>query len=490
MELSKPTYTYLLLTILVVMIGNAKAEPISIGLRTQIWSFMWRDGKTINEIKNLTDSEKIKWLVAEKNLDKASEIGAQWNIIILRQGVDGPDNFKRAIKIVDEHTKRGLYVMFRLIEDPLIYKKLSDRKSEEYGYNRDYYTWVKRIAELFQNRVRYYLVGNEVDHDLGHNLKKYTKTLINYRDYKRLLNTAYSAIKSVNKDLQVGDHGSSAFSVGLAIADEMFRDGHPVDAYNFWREFSYGRGWYAKNALTFTKLLFKESSQHRIKMVKETLEQTGNCDFIQFHHYFNWKSLPKIIAWTRQHMEVSGKMRPLIATEVGYRIPFKKGKTWDGRKTQVADLNKYNEHDHAVSLVKNFTVLFANNIKKALYWQIRFHHDRSPTAKLYRSTRNPTEFIPNKAATAYQVLTSMLNGLDYLPVHRLTDKMISEQRFSGIDKDLSIVWSRSGEKYIDSNMLFKVKSVFDIYGNTIDFSPEKKFKITETPVYIYWLNKN
>lgn len=479
-----------LVSVFIAGTGSAySAEPISFGLRTQDWHFMWVGGKSLQDNVNINKADLIKWDVSEKNLDKYAELNAQWNIVALRQDVDGPDGFLRAKKAVAEHQRRGIKVIFRLIEDPMVYDRLAINESAEFGFEKNYYQWVRSIADTFQSQVQYYMIGNEVDHDLGHNLLKYEKRLVSYEQYKKVLNTAYQAIKNVNPSLKVVDHGVSSYSLGLAIADDLFRGGHPFEAYEFWKEFNYGRDKQIVGRINFPFMFSDEGVRHRIEIVRESYIHPGKSDLIQFHYYADWRSLPRTLQWVNARMLEGKAVRPLLAAEVGYRIPPKVGKTWDGRKTDVGDFSLYSEDDHAENLVKDFSILLGSGVSHALYWQGRFHHDRDTTGTLFKATEVASEFTPYKAAIAYQFIAKNLNGLNVNPVKKLVFPGVSEYRFGGAN-DVSVVWANAGNVSISAKEMPAIQEMRGMLGEKIAALPDGKVLIGTRPIYVFWRAAN
>lgn len=161
----------------------------------------------------------------------------------------------------------------------------------------------------------------------------------------------------------------------------------------------------------------------------------------------------------------------LIATEVGYRMPYTKTNSEKGFKpgrNKELNIDLYSEEYNAWELVKYFVLLAGNGVNKTLYWKIRTHKDTSVVA-LYNPTKTPNEFQPLKAAGAFKILTSSLNGklCDTKNTAPYNGEMM-ELRFRGGEKpDLSAAWSAMGENIVKPVGEDCVPQVYDIYGSVV-----------------------
>lgn len=485
MTLTSIARAILLICFVALPMSVHSAEPISLGLESHIWYFMWAGGKSLKETPTVTAPDKIKWNVIESTLDKYAELGAQWNLVLIYQAIDGPDGFARAKRLVDEHQKRGIKVVFRLIEAPSVYDNLDDKESSAYGFNKTYYQWIKSVAETFQTQVQYFLISNEVDHDIGFNQAKYEKAKsVTYDQYRKVLDTAYMAIKGVNPKLMVVDHGLSAFSLGLAIMEDMVSSGHSDEAYEFWKEYQYGREKDYGSKMSMKWLLSRDDVKLRVQVVRKTLMNPGKSDLIQIHYYASWRALPKTLDWLTAKMQEGRSVRPMFAAEVGYRFPTKPGTSWDGRKMDVADFSRYSEEEHAISMVKDFAILFGAGVSHAEWWHSRFHHARDNNATLYKGTEIASEFVPYKAANAYRMMATTLNGFMRNPKRMIPSTDISEFRFSG-PKDVSVVWSDK-EVVLKTKDMPPIQEIQGIYGGQQAINPNGALTFGPEPVYIFW----
>ena len=454
---------------------------ISIGLRTMIWPHIWQGGEGLAEQKKLSGDKRVKWEIAVANLDKYAELGATWNIVIVRQGLDGPDNFRRLARVLKEHRDRGIGVVMRLAESAEMYDNLEDTV-QSYGYNRIYYDWVAGLTKVAAADADVYLVGNEVDHQ-----RINRNSWVDYPRYNKLLQTALLAIRENDPGASVADHGVSAYSLGIAIAQDIVKQKGLVEGFRFFRKFNYDRD-IPKDLASFKWKMEQEESKRRAAITNATVAESINLDYLQFHYYHDWRVLTQVLDWLDRKMVAAGNKRPIIATEVGYRIPTKVGQTWDGRKSNVADMSHYSESQHAEYLVKDFSILASRGIDRIEYWNMRFHHDRSPTAKLFRSSRIASVFIPSLAVASYQLIAKSLS--ETLPAPGLLTKVqgISEHRFvkTGPNgKDFSIVWADDKPVTLTSNQVSGIVNLLDISGKKLKVDPELGVTITQSPVFLF-----
>jgi len=264
-------------TLLFAFLVNAPSASaqMSFGARTQIWYFMWKDGGALQSSSDT--AERMKSRVSELNLDKYAELGATWNIVDVWQQIDGPDGFRRLARVIEEHERRGIQVALRLLEDPEIYAQLS-KSNDSATILSEYEKWVSAVAKRFGKRVRYYLVSNEVDHDVGYNVPIYKKSyVVRYDDYEKVLAAAYRAIKAVDKGLLVLDHGTSSYSLCLAVASAYAETGRVDQAIAFLRGMRNGgtSGW-ADSAKAVYALRRPENAR-RIEFAKATMRRAGRC---------------------------------------------------------------------------------------------------------------------------------------------------------------------------------------------------------------------
>lgn len=475
------------LLVLVVVLGLKTAsiaqERISVGLRSQDWFFMWPRGQSLAEQQGLNASEKLRWQITEANLKRYKELGAEWNLVILVQGEDGPDGFMRARRAVREYQRYGVQPVFRIIENPAVYRTLRRIPDEAFGFSRTYYDWVRAIAEQFRNDVRLYLIGNEIDSDLslnlhGKNRQLYTGFRVSYVQYEKLIFTGHKAIKEVDSKLKVADHGVSGFAHGLAVADDLIRQGRLGEAQRFWNEFHFNRRNIAWAAARLSRLLSDSSMQRRIKIARNTFLRSKYCDYVQLHYYGGWKALQSVIDWTQKTMIKGGNLKPIIATEIGYARPTRKGS-----RGRVPDMEAFSQEDHAVNLVKSFTTLISYGVSMIEYWQMRSTNPDAIPAPLYKAADRPECFEAYRAAEALRVLAVRVNGSR---IDQLSNPVIENVHITTLkgDRKLSILWA-DGNAEIPKSMFSGLTRIEGIYGRP-NLGADGKIMIGSQPIYVHW----
>lgn len=472
-------------TLALTMAVNAQSA-ISFGARTQIWPFMYPSSK--GDVANLDVEEKIKLDVASGNLDRYAELGVKWNIVDVWQDIDGPDELRRLDHVLKEHERRGIQVALRLLERPEIYDEVKSGGERAVRALGEYREWVRNIAHRYGKRVRYYMISNEVDHDVGHNRPSYKKFRpVTVEEYGLVLQTAYKTIKDVDAGLTVADHGLSSYSLCLAVMADMARQGDIGEALSFWRSMDYeSRGEGERSFPKLVKLLANSSSRQRIEFAR-----LGTSEFVQFrdvyqmHHYFGAEVLPEILRWVRKKIDDNNNHQPILAAEVGYRIPIKKGAAWDGRPMNVADMSQYSEVEHGNSLIKVIATLAGSNVEDMLYWQLRFHNSRGATASLFPAAASREAFKFQYPARAFQAIVGQLTGAESLRVSpEIGIDGLVEYRFRG-NGEFSYIWATHGTTTIPDSWRGRISRMHSAVGSPIEPSASH-WEIDTTPVVVYW----
>lgn len=457
---------------------------IAFGARTQVWPFLYQpDGPGAHR---LTPDERLKRDVTEGNLARYAEVGARWNIVEAWQGLDGPDGFVRLDQVFAAHEGRGIQVALRVLEDPGIYDAIrgggdgAERALARYG------RWVGQLAARYGTRARYYMISNEVDHDVGFNRTVYAKFRpVSVDEYGRLLRTAHAAVKGVDGDLVVADHGVSAYSLALAVMADHALSGRPAEALAFWRAMDYrnpGEG--ERTMPRLLAMLAAGESRHRIEFAgRSTTELAPFRDVFQLHHYHGPTVLPDVLRWVRARLGAAAT-QPLVAAEVGCLIPTRPGKSWDGRPMNVADMARYSEADHGDALVKSLAVLAGSGVEDILYWQLRFHVARDPVASLFPPSGERDGFRAGYPARAFGFLARELTGATAMGSAPGTAGA-TEYRFRR-DGELSVVWSAAGEPVtMPAALRARVARVTDATGAAVGPGTWDG-RIGTAPLIVYW----
>lgn len=447
---------------------EAGAE-IAFGARTQIWPFLFT-GKPLT-----TSDEKTKLAVTLGNLDQYHELGVTWNIVDVWQEVDGPDGFQRLDRVVAEHERRGIQVAFRLLERPEIYDQISRGGAERNEALRQYGEWTRDIARRFGPRARYYMISNEADHDIGYNRPVYRAfRRISVNEYHEILRAAFEAIHSIDERLKVTDHGLTSYSLGLAVMADMVLDGHPGDALQFWRSMEYESPGEAERTLPrLLGMLTSSESRRRIDFARRSTSELADVrDAFQLHHYYGPDVVPQILGWIRGRLATGGHMQPILAAEVGYSIPAKRGKSWDGRAVNIADQSRYSASNHGTSIAKTIVTLAGNDVSDILYWQLRFHDPyHGPAASLFPDSAKRDEFRATHAVAVFKYLVDELSGLT--PIASATSAAspdtLPEYAFQREGRPvLTVLWAKSqGKLMAPAALRAQATAVSDLAGRAI-----------------------
>lgn len=457
---------------------EAGAE-IAFGARTQIWPFLFT-GKPLT-----TSDEKTKLAVTLGNLDRYRELGLTWNIVEAWQGVDGPDGFRRLDRVFGEHEERGIQVALRVLETPEIYDDIragGDRKEAALGAYRG---WVRQLASRYGARARYYMISNEADHDIGYNRPRYGAfRRVTADEYGELLRTAFEGIHAVDAKLRVADSGISSYSLALAVMADLTLAGRPGDALAFWRSMDYAVP--SDGERTMARLvgrLADAESRRRIEFTRRTVTGLGAWrDVYQLHHYYGAAALKPVLEWLRTNIPRS---QPIMAGEVGYLIPTKPGRSWDGRPVNVADMDRYSEVDHGLSLARNVAVLAGEGVEDILYWDLRFHVPIPTAASLYPPSPSRDAFRSGYPAEVFAQAVRELTGAVATRSFAPDLEGIMEYRFRR-GEEFSIIWVPSGrDEALPADRRGRVSRVTDATGAVLPLM-RLEAPIGPSPVYVHW----
>lgn len=465
---------------------NAHAA-ISFGARTQIWPFLFADA--VSDGPAPSADEKTKSEVAVGNLDRYAELGATWNIVDVWQDVDGPDGFRRLERVVAEHERRGIRVALRILERPEIYDDIRGGGTSAARALGEYGQWMRQIARKFGTRVRYYMISNEADHDIGFNRTSYRRFRpVTVEEYRELLRTAYETIKAVDARLKVADDGASSWSLCLAVMDDLTFSGSPGDALAFWRAMAYespDKG--ERTVIGLARMLSSADSRHRIEFVRRsTAELTPYRDVYQLHHYFGPDVLPDILGWIRSQLGQAGAEQPILAAEVGYTTPAKMGTAWDGRPMNVADIARYSETDHGTSIAKVVATLGGSGVQDILYWQMRFHVFHSPDVPLFPASGSRDGFQPGYPARVFKFVAGELSGASAVAsTTELRDGNLVEYRFRR-EADFSTLWAPGGTTAtFPPSLRSRIARMSDVVGTPVN--PDQwDGRVGAAPIFVYW----
>lgn len=462
----------------------AAIADIAFGVRTQLWPTMFTGAE------NGVAGDRIRHEVALGNLDRYGEIAAKWNIVDAWQEADQPaDGFERLERVFAEHERRGIGIALRLLESPVIYDRMRHGSRSTASALRSYESWITAIAERFGARVRLVMISNEADHDVGWNQPVYRPSgPVAFEEYAAVLDVAYRAVKRARPGLVVADHGASSYSLCITVMSDLARAGRLDDALSFWRDMEYRAPDEAQRTVPgLLRMLASRESRRRVEFVRRSATELGSSrDVVQLHHYFGAAVLPEVLDWIRNRAKRDGASQPIIAAEVGYRIPEMVGKAWDGRPANVADMARYSEVDHGDAIARSFATLAGHGVRDILYWHMRAHHPRGSEAALYPPAEARNEFRPAYPARVAGFIfreLQLAQGAGKTPALAVTGLM--EYRFARPAGDVSVIWSSAAAE-IPAALRGAIVRVTDAEGVVL---PEPEWLSTPAgggPRVVFW----
>ncbi|WJW75308.1 hypothetical protein QVG61_12570 [Thiohalobacter sp. IOR34] len=473
----------MLVCAMVVAARAAVADPVSLGIRAPVAPFMWKDGKFLDEVK-LDPIARDRWIFLEENIAHLGAAGGEWNIVDVRQWVDNNRQFHRLHRVVEVHEKHGVGVVFRILESPQIYDRLSESNSPEYGYDAGYFAWVRALAQAFKGRVSIFLIGNEAELDLAKSRSGLASSdrpmVLEYSQYGKVLATAIKAIKSVDPTAKVANSGFSDKSIALAVAHDIWKSKGLSAAHDYWEAWKGRGGIKVEGKIGLFRLLNDSDVQRRIAFVRDAIHLPMGSDLFQLHYYGGWRALEQTLKWIDAEMRAAGAERPIIAAEVGYGLRTKRKRDSHGKMRRMLDLRYYSDLQHASNTVKVFAILFGHGINRALYWNIRDSEGTGRVARLFPSTADPTLFKPTVASRAFRVLSDTLSGARPAAGRIPAQAGIWEYRFAG-KKDVSVIWSDGRDL---TALLSGAKEVWDLEGRPL--AVRRGLPGVKGPVYAFW----
>lgn len=192
-------------------------------------------------------------------------------------------------------------------------KDLSNVWDERYGYSKTYYNFVYNLAKHLKGYINHFIIHNEV------NSLRFWHAAVG--QYLRLRKTAYKAIHDANPEAIVIDNGLASPVWGIAIVDDLLRQGKDNEAVDF------GNSFFARQVSSPFKTgedILKHAEQKRGREKQRAMEFAREIfkepafDWFSFHFYDNVESLPQVISWIKEQMGKNGYERSMIISECGY----------------------------------------------------------------------------------------------------------------------------------------------------------------------------
>ena len=274
------TLTFLLL---VLASYGTTAEVASLGLRGPLPVFSW-DPKSLG---SMSGTQRHRIAFAEKNLEKAQELGAGWNIVTLRQWLDGPDGFERLDALIAMHEKYDQRIALRLIEDPMVYASLSEKMNPEFGYNREYYEWIRSVLRKMPG-VEFVMIGNEIEINGSRPPKGYSKPIkfkpLEYDGYSKMLKTARAAMHAEASTAKLVNAGFSDKTLALAVAASIYEEGSLGEAVNLWSDWKSIGGKDAEGRIGLLRLLNDDEFEAKMRFLISSVRDPEGGIF-QLHYY-------------------------------------------------------------------------------------------------------------------------------------------------------------------------------------------------------------
>ncbi len=461
----------LILVAALLSVGTVRGDGIQFGIMAELPPYMFTAAQSGKGQASRFFTE---------NLALAPRLGSTWNIVIAWQGIDGPDGYARLRRIAEDHEKRGQRLVVRLIEDSAVY---ADMRSAAFkvDVHTDYQVWVEGLARALAGKVDAYLVGNEPDINVANNYAWMPESpgqlYVGYSEYRVLLVSAVRAIRSVDPDVRIANGGLSDKTLALAYAADLYRKSGMDAALDAWRKWKEVGGDSVEGRVGLWKLLTARETERRIAFLEQAIADPAGTDLFQIHYYGGWRAVPELVTWLQDRMVSAGQGRPIVACEVGYRIPVRSRVNHGKRYYWLPDLARYDATEHATDMVKMFALLAGEGVEYLLYWNMRLREPRGMVVPLLGWSERSAEI--GLVPSVYRQMTVMLkNGK---PADGRLDPRTGlwERRFVG-QRDVSVVWS----EHPIALHLQAVDAVFDERGNTVSF--DTGLQVGGRPYYIVW----
>jgi hypothetical protein len=188
--------------------------------------------------------------------------------------------------------------------------------SDEYGFSRGYYNFVRQFFTRYRGHFDYVAIENEA-----------TSAIFwggTAEEYVRLIRTAYKAIKEADPQVVVVDSGFVSNLWGLCIADDALRAGTRPREEVVQAALEYYRAdtnrIRIQSEADLLRLLAQERVQEQCRRARSILlGMAGSVDAVNFHFYEDYRVMPSVVAWIRQQTELAGYTPGVVTNELGLR---------------------------------------------------------------------------------------------------------------------------------------------------------------------------
>lgn len=340
---------------------------------------------------------------------------------------------------------------------------LENEFSQEYGFSKSYYLFIKAIAEHWQGKFPIIVIENEVT---ANNFWQGTMN-----DYLKLLKTAKKAFMDTGQNIRIADSGLASPIWGLLITQQMLKNGEKKEALEFFNAYiSEHPGFKQLSSIHELEEFFAETKVIEVlEEAKFLLDKLPKyVDIINFHYYENPLLLPTVINYLRQRTN----NMPLMSNEMGIRYwPY------------TPELNRKASGD----LVKKMTFSLFYGLEACIWFPFENpEHNIIGLIKKYSFQKRPIYFT-------CKVTVSKLNeSVEGTKLNFGED--LYAFKFLNNGKPIWVIWSERNDKTIKLNINSSYAIITHIITNEDSTEPEIEIlpvsgkllnlTATQTPVFI------
>jgi len=332
-------------------------------------------------------------------------------------------------------------------------KDLSSRWNEEYGYSKSYYDFVYSLVSHMKGVVNYFIIHNEVN-----SLRFWHGTP---EQYLKLRRTAYKAAHDANPDAIVIDNGLASLVWGLAVTDDLLRQGRDKEALDFGNSFfARTRDFYPFRS---AEEISKRAEEKRLKEKERAIEfarkifKEPDFDWFSFHYYENVEALPEAISWIKEQMRKNGYEKPVIISECGYA-------------DSAGDLDDPNVQKKAAQdLVKMHLVAFSEGILQLHWLPIQEQFSKESLAATTLKGLFSKNGIIRPAGRAYKALNSFLGDGNF-KVEKIDIGGIDVFAINKNSGTIYVAWSARPATLNAASLKKDSFQVYNLFGELLDSS--------------------
>lgn len=340
---------------------------------------------------------------------------------------------------------------------------LTDSWNDQYGYSKNYYSFVNTVAKRYQGRIDEYIIHNEVN-----TLRFWHGTA---DQYLKLRKTAYKAVHDADSQAIVIDNSMASAVWGAVIVKDLLDQDKEQEAVDFYNNF-FSRG------EKFTKVSNKEEIIQAASRRQEwdraiefghAIFKEPTFDWIGFHYYEPEDTFLSVIDWIQSEMQKNGYQKPIAMTEGGYA---------DAR----SGINEsQNEQEVSEDLVKMQIEGFANGLRMFAWLPIQEGILQGDfNAKLKGLFDQSGKILP--AGKAWSYLNSLI--VKGAKITDLSKNNLNLYLIENRGRKIYVVWSQNSSTTIEPQDINQGSfNMIDIFGQT-KAENLKSTQINSTPVYL------